>query len=200
MKKVTIFLLIAFLFSSVYANDLSDRIESDNKIWTDAALFLAEKGFIENFNPEPEWYRLTETITRKEMMKVVMKMSGKKVIDYCRGEFLDVVDDWGCKYIEAGLDARFIAKNEKFRPDDNITKTEAMKLILRSKQVRKIGTTEIWQQEYMETAYLYGIIDEKYFDYNSDATRVWIFEAAAALIELENEIARRGGIISDESL
>jgi len=40
----------------------------------------------------------------------------------------------------------------------------------------------------METAYFYGIIDDKYTDFNANAFRGWIFTIATATIEKEDEI------------
>lgn len=145
-------------------------------------------------------YRLHETITRKEVMKIVMKLSWKTITDTCRWAFSDVPADWWCKYIEAALDAWYIAVNPTFRPDDNITKTEAMKLVLKAKWVQKIKETNAWQSDYMETAYFYGIIDEKYTDFNANAYRGWIFTIATATIEKEDEIFEKGWIISDEAM
>jgi len=147
-------------------------------------------------------YRLDATITRKEVMKIVMKLSGKEIPNECRGVFSDVINDWGCKYIEAALDADYIAANATFRPDDNITKTEAMKLVLKAKNVEKTKQTSNWQADYMETAYEYGIIDAKYYDYNADALRGWIFEITTATIEKEEEIKEKvkQKKMSDEAL
>ena len=140
----------------------------------------------------PELYELEEEIQRQAVMKVVMKLSGRDVPDTCRGEFGDVDrGDWPCKYIEAALDAKYIAKNTNFRPYDDITLTEAMKLVLKSKGIQKTQVTDNWQEDYMMTAYEYGIIDTKYYNYNDNATRGWIFEIATATIEKQDEIFER---------
>jgi hypothetical protein len=54
----------------------------------------------------------------------------------------------------------------------------------------------------MMTAYNFNIIDEKYTDYNADATRGWIFVIATYTIENEEEITVKQNdmIISDEAL
>ena len=183
------------------ANFLADKwIIRDVRIWldiTDTQYELIGWGEIMAIM---DGYRLHETITRKEAMKIVMKLSGKTITDTCRWVFSDVPADWWCKYIEAALDAWYIAANPTFRPDDNITKTEAMKLVLKAKWVQKIEETDAWQSDYMETAYFYGIIDDKYTDFNANAFRGWIFTIATATIEKEDEIFEKGWIISDEAL
>jgi hypothetical protein len=42
-------------------------------------------------------------------MKVISNASGIIVKDYCNEVFIDVQDDWGCKYIESALDNEYIA-------------------------------------------------------------------------------------------
>jgi len=95
----------------------------------ESAMKLSEMGVI-NSGASASDFGLSQTITRKEMMKVVLNLSGKSVPDTCNGDFSDVANDWGCKYIEAGLANGLIAANASFRPDDTISKAEAMKLVL----------------------------------------------------------------------
>jgi len=166
----------------------------------DAANFLAEKNIIVDRSDTPDLYELDSNIQRQAVMKVVMKLSGVDVPDTCRGEFSDVdTDDWPCKYIESALDAGFIAANDRFRPFDNITKTEAMKLVLKSKRIEKIQNTSAWQDDYMQTALEYRIIDEAYYDFNANATRGWIFKIATAAIQKQAETIQQWEIISDEA-
>ena len=137
-------------------------------------------------------------------MKIVMKLSEKEITDTCRGDFDDMKSGWPCKYIEAALDAGYIAKNDNFRPYDNITLTEAMKLVLKAKGIKKTQKTDNWQEDYMMTAYEYGVISEKYTNYNDNATRGWIFQIATATIEQEEEIKikmeEKEKLMSDEAL
>lgn len=192
MKKVFLIgTLVMVFFGSVFAAVKTEL---------EAANFLASQGIITDQSSDTSQYRLGATITRKEVLKVVMNLSTYSVPDICRWEFSDVPDDWGCKYIETALDAWYIAANDLFRPDDNITMTEAMKLVQKAKGIQKVQETDNWQEDYMMTAYQYGIIEEKYYNYNDDATRGWIFQIATATMEKEEEIIEKGGIISDEAM
>lgn len=150
------------------------------------------------------FYRLSDTITRQEVAKVVSKLAEAEIVDVCVGKFSDVTSGWGCKYIEWMLDNDLIAANSTYRPLDNITKTEAMKLVLKSKGISKSQETDNWQADYMETAYEYGIIEEKYYDYNADATRGWIFVITTSTIEKEEEIKEiieeKEKLMSDEAM
>jgi hypothetical protein len=62
--------------------------------------------------------------------------------------------------------------------------------------------TSNWQEDYMMTAYEYGIISEKYYTYDANATRGWIFQIATATIEKEEEIKeiQEEKLMSDEAM
>ncbi len=174
---------------------------SYNASQIDAANFLAERWIIVDQSSNPSEYNLDSFIERKATMKVVMKLSGVDIPDVCYWVFSDVQSGWHCKYIEQALAQWFISLNTTFRPDDNITKTEAMKLVLQAKGIEKIANTAIWQEDYMETAYHYGIIQEKYYDYNALASRGWIFEIATASIKRqEAQESIKEELMSDEAL
>jgi len=125
-------------------------------------------------------FGLANTVTRKEIMKVVMNLSGKSVSDSCTEEFSDVQNDWGCKYIESALGYGYIAANTTFRPDDSISKAEAMKLVLKAKGIEKAYNTSDWQADYMNTALDNGIIKSAYSDHTTSALRGWIFTIGAS--------------------
>jgi len=148
---------------------------SDERKWAE---LLASKSIIETKSFNPSEYKLGEKISRKEIMKIVMNISGIEVQDNCREIFVDVVDDWGCKYIESALENDFVSWNLAFRPDDEVTKTEALKLIFKSRLIDKSYETNFWQEDYISTAYYKWFIDEKYSNYNEIATRGWIFSVA----------------------
>ncbi len=152
-------------------------VHADESLSLNAANTLASKWMIVE-QDSADWYKLDSDITRKEIMKVVMKISWKEVIDACSGKFWDVTDDWGCKYIEAALSESFIAENPDFRPNDSITKAESMKLILKARGIEKTHDTGDWRDDYMLTAYDKKIILSKYTNHNDEARRWWIFLSA----------------------
>lgn len=199
MKKIIAVIILFFFSSSLVSAVLQDPI--------DAADFLANKGIIQSPNPnnemlgilKNEFYRLESPISRQEVMKIIGNLSNDTIVDQCSWVFSDVTSGWGCKYIEWALGKEYIAKNPTFRPEDNITKTEAIKLVFKVKQVIKSQNTSNWQEDYMETAYKYKIIDNKYTDYNTDATRGWIFQIVTSMLEQEVEIFEAGWLISDEA-
>lgn len=81
-------------------------------------------------------YKLDSTITRREILKVMMNLSGEIVSDTCAERFVDLPNsDWGCKYAEAAFDKGYISGNALFRPDDSVTEIEALKMISQAKNL-----------------------------------------------------------------
>lgn len=140
-----------------------------------AANFLAKEWIIKNWNNNPEKFELDNNITRREMLKVMMNLSWLEVQDKCDWSFKDLISsDWWCKYAEKALNWSFIAPNEYFRPNDNITKIESLKLIMQAKYLAK-SDAEDWRKWYVEAALTAGILNDSFDDYNTLATRWWIF-------------------------
>lgn len=144
-----------------------------------AAEFLGSKKIIESKSFSPGEYALQNNITRKEIMKIVMNASGKEIQTECREIFKDVPNDWSCKYIESALEYDFIVGNQRFRPDENVTQVEALKLIFQARNIDKRYSTDYWQEDYISSAYYLGYIDEKFKSYNIFATRGFIFQTLA---------------------
>jgi hypothetical protein len=198
-KKIfSTFLLFALLVNYSISFWLTYELLTE----TEAANYLWAKWIIENNKSTPEKYRLWDSITRKETMKIMIKVAWIEVQDKCEWIFSDVANDWSCKYIEASLKVKFIAKADKFRPDDNITKTEALKMILKSKWIYKTIKTTNWQEDYMLTAFQYWLIPEKFSDYDSQAKRWWIFQVTTSTVKKEVQIkeiqSKSTNLYSDE--
>lgn len=69
-----------------------------------AAEFLSRKKIIEPQSLTPKAYRLSESLSRKEFMKILINLSGKPLSTECLEVFADVANDWACKYIETALE------------------------------------------------------------------------------------------------
>lgn len=146
----------------------------------EAANFLASQWIINDNSNYYLDYKLTNKITRREMLKVMMKLSEKEVGKECHNSFKDMNEkDWGCKYAEVALKEWFIAKNETFRPDDNISQIEALKMIMRAKGIEKNTSKDDWREWYVSKAYSRWLIEESYLQYDELAIRGWIFDTAA---------------------
>lgn len=130
-----------------------------------------------------------------------MNLSGKSVTDSCTGMFSDVASDWGCKYIESALAHGYIAKNATFRPNDTITKAESMKLIAQARGIARVQTTSDWQADWMMTGYKNSLVDAKYMDHNTKATRGWIFSLGANPIQMmSDDMMMKDDMMKDEMM
>jgi hypothetical protein len=171
MKKI---LIATFLFAVQVLSLFAYTSDHES-----AANFLAQKGIINDQSLYPVAYNLDDNITRREMLKVMMNLSGKSVTDSCLGKFSDMKStDWGCKYAEAALSNNFIAANSNFRPDDSVTQIEALKMIMQAKGIEK-NTAADWRDGYKSKAFSEGLISESYLEYDLQALRAWIFLTSA---------------------
>ena len=143
------------------------------------ANFLAEKWVINNNSGNTENYNLWNQITRREMLKVMMNLSWEVVVDECNGDFSDMNgDDWGCKYAEAALRNGFISANTIFRPNDNVTQIESLKMVMQAKGIKRDANDD-WRAWYASKWQSVGIIEESYIDFDKNGLRAWIFWNAA---------------------
>lgn len=168
MKKILISLITFSLFASLL------YVHASNE--TDAAGFLAYKGIIAAQDDEAK-YRVWNTITRREMLKITMNISGQPVATTCwaQHKFDDLdADDWGCKYADAAIKAGFIAENDNYRPDDNVSLVEALKLIMQAKWIEREENSD-WKLGYVNTGYSEGLLENKFTNYDTAALRWWIF-------------------------
>jgi len=168
MKKILILLSLASLFIWYF------HVQASNEI--DAAGFLAYQWIIAARDDESE-YRVWNTITRREMLKVMMNISWKPVPQTCGSshKFNDLnKDDWGCKYADAAVKAWYIAKNTNYRPDDNVSKVEVLKMIMKAKDIDREENND-WKLGYVNTAYNEGILESRFTNYDTAALRGWIF-------------------------
>ena len=124
----------------------------------EAANRLAALGVIE-MRDSAAGYRLDASISRREMLKVMMNLSSVEVTETCEGKFADLpASDWGCKYAEAALKAGFIAANPRFRPNDNVTEAEALKMIMQARGLEKATGVEPWEQAYLQAGIQAGVL------------------------------------------
>lgn len=142
---------------------------------SDVADYLAEKGIIKKQETSSN-YRLEDNITRWEVAKVVTKLMKKVPAPTCNGYFADLTSaNWQCKYSELLVDAGVVKRNSDFRPNDNITKIEVLKMIFKSLDYDKVVSTGDWKKDYVESAVKLEIMDEKFTDYDATPDRKFVF-------------------------
>lgn len=157
----------------------------------EAANKLAASGVINDQSSNPAAYNLDSEITRQEIAKVIVNLSGATVQEGCEGKFADVpatgIDAWACPFIETALENDFISANANFNPKRNVSKWESMKLVLRAKGFDKAEGYDMEQEAYVMAALDLGIISEAFTDYDTPAKRGFIFGAAANTM-MEEEV------------
>jgi len=154
----------------------------------EAANKLAAAKVIKDNSANVADYKLGDNITRREMAKVMINLAEIEVTDSCEGKFADLpAGDWGCKYAEAALAKGFVAANATFGADNNISKWESLKFILKAKGMEKAEGVEPFQAAYVKAAMDAKVISESFTDYNTSAKRGWIFMAGANSLEAKDE-------------
>ncbi len=136
---------------------------------------LAEMGVVSGYADGT--FRPENTATRAEFLKMVMRGLD---IDYDESArttvFTDVVEPWQIPLVAAALERGFLSGQTidgalVFRPNDPITRAEAMKILLNAagiaSEVRTTAFTDIvdsWQIGYVETARQLGIVSGQTVD------------------------------------
>lgn len=140
-------------------------------------------------------YRTSDNITRAEVAGIALSLKNVELpADYtCKGTFSDTSatkpSSWACRAAELAADNGIAAKNATFRPSDNITRAEALAMILKSTGVAiATGTTTSsfqdtfsadWQRDVANAALAAGIASANtYFNPNNNITRGEFFAFA----------------------
>jgi len=192
MKKIFYILpfFILFLFSVTFAYT-SLNLESANS--------LAKKWIIKNNGANPDLYNLDSPVLRQEIGLISRRVSWVDESSSCKNIFSDITsitpNNWACKNIEALVENDLISKNESFRPEDNISKSEALIMFIKS-----IGFVDFeidenskknWQEQVVDFAVKNSVV-ENFTDYNSEAKRGWIFKIADFSIKIKEERIEKG--------
>jgi hypothetical protein len=169
-KKVTSAVLVSALVLTTAGSTVGVNAAYDN---ADAAQKLADNGVIVDKSSNPTAYNLGNTITRQEALKVMIKLSGVDTkLGTCESPFADIADtDWACKYAVAALNEGFIAANDNFRPKDNVSKVEALKMVMQAKKIAKDANTSDWKAAYVVAAVREGIVADSFSDTGTKAER-----------------------------
>lgn len=166
MKKIILFLLFVNISAFAYTSaNLKD------------AEFLSKRGIINRQNTARA-YRLDDTLTRAELIKIALILKKAKVpaAYQCRGYFADVtINNWICRAVEMAAEENLISQeNLYFRPQAKITKAEAVSILLKSQPISFIGEPGLpvgkfdirfveddmtyWQEELIQNVYSMNLI------------------------------------------
>ena len=187
MKKIlSIVLVFSLLVTSAFAS------YSDTKM-IDSANNLAEKSVISDKSENPSTYNLNDNVLRQEIGLIAMRVAGLQKKSSCSGIFNDVTattpNDWTCIHIEPLVESELISKNDNFRPEDNITKSESLKMLIKAIWYDfeyDSKSTISWQKQYVDFAVSHDIIED-FTDYDTLASRGWVFVVANHTIEKKEE-------------
>lgn len=167
---------------------------------------LAKKWIIKNNSSNPSLYNLNNFVLRQEIWLISRRVSGVAENSSCKNIFSDVnaysPNNWVCKNIEALVENDLISRNESFRPEDNISKSEALIMFIKS-----IGFVDFeidensdknWQEQVVEFAVKNWVVDN-FTDYNAEAKRGWIFKIADFSIKIKEDRIKKGTWFKKES-
>lgn len=194
-KKVT----SAISVGAILASTVGTSIVAAASGFLPYAEALADAGIITKSSTEVG-YRLADNALRQEVAGMMMALNKATYpADFaCAGKFVDVSatkpNSWACKVVETALSGGLIATNSSFRPEDNITRSEALAMILKGQGI-EIPTatgssfndvTVAWQVNVSEVALAKKIISSNAsFRPNALVTRGELFVMAANTAGLE---------------
>lgn len=178
MKKI-FWIVFLFLTSMSFSYSFTaSQLDSANR--------LAWDGIINDKSETPAEYNLDQNVLRQEIAAVARWVADFQKTSRCDSEFSDVTatvpNTWACYSIEALLNANLIASNDNFRPEDNITKAEGLWMLVKAAcgddYSFKSSEPGAWQEQVVAYADDKKIVDS-FTDYNTPATRGWVFEVWA---------------------
>ncbi len=169
----------------------------DNKTELESANSLAERKIIKDNSIDPKKYYLDNKVLRQEIALIAKRIAKLETKTKCDNIFSDISatnpNDWACVNIEALVDSNLISKNDSFRPEDNISKSEAVIMLIRAiwfDFTIDSKSSKNWQVQVIEYAAEKWVL-EIFTDYNTEATRGWIFKIADTTIKRDEEIKRQ---------
>lgn len=194
-KKATAVLALVTLVSGFYSTGVSAYSTAQ----LEAANALAADGIIVSHSDAAD-YNLDQNVLRQEIAAVARGVAGLSKKTTCDGTYADVTattpNNWACYSIEALSDAELIALNDNFRPEENISKAEAVGMMVKAAYGDEYmydstaGTS--WQEQVVAFAVEKGAVTN-FTNYDTAATRGFVFQVGADAMASEE-------VISEDSL
>lgn len=177
IKYVIKIIFLLFITSGIFSD-----INWYSNLELEAANTLALKWIINDNSTKPEAYNLDDYVLRQEIWAVARGIAWLEKKSLCNNIFNDVSEttpnSWACFSIEALADAWLIAKNTNFNPEKNISKAEALGMMINAVGLNYSFDSSIWttwQEQVVSFAVKEEIID-MFSDYDTFATRWWVFK------------------------
>lgn len=168
-------------------NNFSD-INSDHPYFS-YILWLKNKWLLSWYSDNT--YRGNSFVTRAELLKIIFNITGTTLSNVSKNFFKDIdTNSWVKKYVNTWVELWLISTNNSlFRPNENISRSEALKIIIRllwidistwiSCEYTDVKWTE-WYAKYVDISCKYNLIpwNKTHFYPNKSLTRyelIWIF-------------------------
>lgn len=136
MKKIFILFLFCSFWVQAYTQNDLDNVNN-----------LANEGFV-NKQISPKNYRLDDPISRAEALKVILRLKWIVVPQnyVCENSFQDTKWEWWiCQIVEFSANHGIISRlNKKARPQDPITKAEALAIVMKAAVVEEEWPSYSW--------------------------------------------------------
>ena len=196
----TMVILASLSVTMVWASTLNSMIEAANN--------LASDGIINDHSSNTSLYKLDAYVLRQEIAAVSRWVAWLNKKEKCDNIFSDLSstnpNTWACVNVEVLVDNNLISKNTTFRPEDFITKSETLWMLIKSigfDYSYNTSSSKGWQEQIVDFAVSKWVVD-RFTDYNSLATRGWVFEVADTTIKKDKEIKKmkKEAMYSDEAL
>ena len=183
IKKIVVFFVL-LIISTSYTNATSLPEYYTNRL-SDLWIIVKRDNLAD--------YNLQNNVLRQEIAAVALWLANAEKKSNCENIFKDVSwtipNNWACYTVEALLDKWLIAKNDNFRPEDNISKAEAIWMIVNSiywSEYQYDSTKwNSWQEQVVNFAVDKWIVDN-FSDYDIPATRGFVFEVAANALDIRD--------------
>jgi hypothetical protein len=182
-KKIAAAVALVALLSGIFSTGVSAYSTAE----VEAANYLASEGIIVSHTDNPAAYNLDQNVLRQEIAAVARGIAGLDKSTSYKGIFKDVTEttpnNWAWASVEPLAENGLIALNENFNPERNISKAEAIGMVVKATfgdqytYNAALGTT--WQQQVVAFALTNGVITSNFTNYDTPATRGFAFEAGA---------------------
>ena len=191
-KKSTATVALVALLSGVFSAGVSASSSTE----IEAANALADNGVITDHSDDTAAYNLNQNVLRQEIAAVARGIAGLDKKTTCDESFTDVTattpNDWACYSVEALLDADLIASNTMFKPEMEISKAEAVGMMVKAafgdEYAYDAGLATSWMEQVVAFAVDKGVV-KNFTNYDTAATRGFVFEAGSeALIMASDEV------------
>jgi len=189
-KKTTAAVALVTLVSGIFSTGVSAYSTSE----IEAANTLAQAGVIVDQSANPAAYNLDQNVLRQEIAAVARGVAGLSKETVYSNVFSDVTattpNTWAWASVNALANAGLVAKNPTFRPEANISKAEAVGMVVKAAFGDQYsfdsskGTT--WQEQVVAFAVANGVVSS-FTNYDTAATRGFVFDAAANAMSTEDE-------------